>query len=193
MSQKEFAEILGVPQNTLSQWESGKRTPDLSVLIEIAKFFKVSVDYLAGRQYEPSEMCNMRVPFLTKDGDNSEDCVYYTSHITDRGRYRAVTVCDSAMSPSAEEGDTVIFRKQLSVEDNDAAIITVNDGVPLLRRVKWSIEGMTVFSDNPDFQPAFYTNKDIADMSIVIHGKAVELRRKLKKYENENNVFFPEK
>ena len=180
MSQKALSEALNVPQNTLSQWESGKRTPDIATLIKIAEIFKVSVDYLVGRLYEPSEMCNMRVPFVGADGESFDECVYFTSHVTDRGRYRAIIVRDDAMFPTANEGDTVIFRKQLTADDNDAVVITVNGGFPMLRRIKWTDDGMTIMADSSEFEDVFYTNKDIAEKSVVICGKAVELRRRMK-------------
>lgn len=46
ISQKEFAEAIGVPANTLCQWETGKRAPDYEMLKKISAYFGVSVDYL---------------------------------------------------------------------------------------------------------------------------------------------------
>ncbi len=46
LSQRKFGEIFGVCNQTISFWESGAREPDLDKLLEIAKFFEVSVDYL---------------------------------------------------------------------------------------------------------------------------------------------------
>lgn len=48
-SQKELAELLGYAQNTISQWESGRRYIDREALIQLANFFGVSTDYLLGR------------------------------------------------------------------------------------------------------------------------------------------------
>ncbi len=39
---------LSLSQSTISAYEIGERTPDLNTLIRIAKFFNVSIDYLAG-------------------------------------------------------------------------------------------------------------------------------------------------
>lgn len=43
---KELGEILGVRDNTLSQYETGKRNPQLGLLQEIANYFNVSIEYL---------------------------------------------------------------------------------------------------------------------------------------------------
>ena len=49
MSQGELGKIIGVAQNTISNWERGKREADNISLIIIAEYFGVSVDYLLGR------------------------------------------------------------------------------------------------------------------------------------------------
>ena len=46
ISQKQIAEYLGVAQNTYSQYETGKIEWTAPVLIKLAKFYHVSVDYL---------------------------------------------------------------------------------------------------------------------------------------------------
>lgn len=43
---KKLAEELNVRDNTLSQYETGKRSPQLGLLQEIANFFNVSIEYL---------------------------------------------------------------------------------------------------------------------------------------------------
>ena len=47
-SQADFALLLGVKQQTYSNWERGRVEPSLSVLAGIAKHFNVSVDWLLG-------------------------------------------------------------------------------------------------------------------------------------------------
>lgn len=46
--QKELAAHLGIPDNTISYFCSGKRVPNAEQIIEIAKFLNVSADYLLG-------------------------------------------------------------------------------------------------------------------------------------------------
>lgn len=48
MNQKEFAKIFGIAQNTLSQYETGKREPDTSLLLKMSDYFHVTIDYLLG-------------------------------------------------------------------------------------------------------------------------------------------------
>ena len=48
LTQKEIADILGVKQNTYSQYEIGKINYPIDALPILAKFYKVSADYLLG-------------------------------------------------------------------------------------------------------------------------------------------------
>lgn len=48
MSQKQLAELLGVVQHTISNWEKEARQPDFDMLIKIAETLDVSTDFLLG-------------------------------------------------------------------------------------------------------------------------------------------------
>lgn len=49
VKQCDLAEAIGINQQTISNYETGKTIPDAFVLIKIADFFGVSIDYLLGR------------------------------------------------------------------------------------------------------------------------------------------------
>ena len=46
LTQADVAESLHIKQNTYSQYENGVRQIPISLLVELAKFYNVSVDYL---------------------------------------------------------------------------------------------------------------------------------------------------
>lgn len=48
ISQKEVSISLGVTQGSLSGWESGRYNPSYDKLLQLAKIYGVSVDYLLG-------------------------------------------------------------------------------------------------------------------------------------------------
>ena len=62
MSQKQFSKLLNVAQNTISQWETGKRDIDSTTLIKIAEFFNVSTDYLLCLTDMPSPPTQEKTP-----------------------------------------------------------------------------------------------------------------------------------
>ena len=47
--QQDLAAALSVSKSTVAMWETNKRTPDATMLVKIASFFDVSVDYLLGK------------------------------------------------------------------------------------------------------------------------------------------------
>lgn len=48
LNQLQFCEIFKVSHGTISKWENGKLEPDCDTIVEIAKYFNVSTDYLLG-------------------------------------------------------------------------------------------------------------------------------------------------
>ena len=46
MTQMELAEKLNYSDKTISKWERGESTPDISVLVEMSDLFGVTLDYL---------------------------------------------------------------------------------------------------------------------------------------------------
>lgn len=51
LSQTEFAKQFNLTQGTYSNYENGTTQPDLSVLVEIAEKYQISLDYLIGRKF----------------------------------------------------------------------------------------------------------------------------------------------
>ena len=53
IKQKQVAEILNVSQNTYSQYETGVISLTADVLIKLADYYNVSIDYLLDRTDNP--------------------------------------------------------------------------------------------------------------------------------------------
>ena len=53
LSQQRLAMELNTTQNTVSRYETGEREADYAMLIAIADYFGVSIDYLLGRTDNP--------------------------------------------------------------------------------------------------------------------------------------------
>ena len=48
LSQKQLADELKTTNSSICDWETGRAEPNIETLINIAKLFEVSVDYLLG-------------------------------------------------------------------------------------------------------------------------------------------------
>lgn len=49
LSQTNIAEFLKISQRAYSHYETGDSIPDINILIELADFYKISLDMLVGR------------------------------------------------------------------------------------------------------------------------------------------------
>ena len=54
MTQLKVAMDLSISREALSFYETGKRSPDLQMLLILSEYFNVSIDYLiTGKEFEP--------------------------------------------------------------------------------------------------------------------------------------------
>ena len=52
MSQKQLSEILHISQRSYSHYETGSRNIPVEMLIRLANYYDISVDYLVGLTYK---------------------------------------------------------------------------------------------------------------------------------------------
>lgn len=48
ITQAELARLLGITRNGVNSWEQGLSTPSPASIVELARYFKVSTDYILG-------------------------------------------------------------------------------------------------------------------------------------------------
>lgn len=56
ITQEQFAEHLGISGRTISRWETGSNMPDISLLVEIAEFFNVSIPEIINGERKSENM-----------------------------------------------------------------------------------------------------------------------------------------
>ena len=56
LTQEQLAETLGVTAGAVYKWESGRAMPELEMLVELGRFFEVSVDALLDYGWETMSM-----------------------------------------------------------------------------------------------------------------------------------------
>lgn len=59
ISRKELAAFLNISVSTLGMYEQGRREPNIDMLIKLADYFNVSLDFLVGRSANNEERKNM--------------------------------------------------------------------------------------------------------------------------------------
>lgn len=188
LSQKAFGKAIGAAQNTVCNWENGNRQPDNEKLTIIANYFNVSVDYLLGntQKNNASENKGVKIPVL---GDIAagipitaiQDIIDYeeiTEEMAATGEFFALRVNGDSMEPKISKGDVVIVRQQSDCDNGDTAVVLINGDTATLKRIKKRPEGIMLVSTNPNYEPMFYSNREINDLPVIVLGKVVELRAK---------------
>ena len=70
LTQKELAEKVHVTDKAVSKWETGDGNPEITILIELASVFDVSIDYLlTGKEKEPEIIYSSKMEASCKNDD----------------------------------------------------------------------------------------------------------------------------
>ena len=56
MTQEQFSEAMGVSVGAVSKWESGQMNPEIGMIVKIADYFGLSVDYLLGYTFKSQSL-----------------------------------------------------------------------------------------------------------------------------------------
>lgn len=188
ISQRKMASDLSITNPTISMWENGLRKPDTDTLKRLADYFNVPVTYFfeydninksKGVKIAVLGTIPAGIPF-----EAIEDIIDYeeiSEEMARTGEYFALKVQGDSMLPTIKNGDIVIVRKQDSADSGKICVVMINGNDATLKEIKKDPQGLWVLPHNPnaDFQPTFFTNKEVAEVPVRIIGVAVEIRRSL--------------
>ena len=192
LTQEELAKKLSISRSAIGMYESGSRVPDVESLEKFADFFNVDINFLIGRTnkttYIPESWDGsnaVKIPILGTVVAGMpisayQDILGYeeiTPEMAQTGEFYALKVKGNSMEPRICEGDIVIVKVQPDVECGDIAVVIVNGDEATVKKISKSEEGITLIANNTAvYTPRFYTNKQIAELPVIISGKVVELR-----------------
>ncbi|MBR3964341.1 MAG: helix-turn-helix transcriptional regulator [Clostridia bacterium] len=71
-TQEDVAQILSVSNKTISKWENGASTPDLSMLVELSKYYGVTTDTLLGLSEDKKQSTAEEIRSLFEGLDRRE-------------------------------------------------------------------------------------------------------------------------
>ncbi|MEA5049755.1 MAG: XRE family transcriptional regulator [Eubacteriales bacterium] len=199
ITQQTFADNCGVSKSYISLLESGKSSrssepiiPSIDVAHRMANYMNISIDSLFdsvdGKQ--PVSLLNEpiaeSIPVLGRvpAGIPLEaiECIIDYEEIpvemARTGEFFGLQIEGDSMAPRILDGDVVIVRKQPTIESGDIAIVMVNGDDATCKRVMYHENGLSLVSNNPAYQPRYFTAQEVEKMPIQIIGKVVELRGK---------------
>ena len=98
--------------------------------------------------------------------------------ICNLGLYDTRIALVNSMEPRIYENDVVIVRQQNDAESGDVVIATINGDEATCKRLRKYRDGIELISNNPSYEPMFFSNEEILSKPVRIIGKVVELRGK---------------
>ena len=80
ITQRDLAEALDITAGTIGMYESGKRLPSLEVLVNMANFFKVTIDYLIGNSDSRSGQNETLITELGLSDESIDKLISFKNH-----------------------------------------------------------------------------------------------------------------
>ena len=177
---------VGISPAAFSQW-TDKTVPRKVTQKKIADFFGVTVDYLLEKKENAtptkrgvkinvlgSVAAGIPISAIHDVIDEEE----ITEELAAQGDFFGLAIKGDSMSPMIMNGDTVIVKAQPEVRDGDIAIALVGEEEATCKKIKKTPEGVMLIPLNSEYEPIFYTNKQIEQLPVKVIGKVVEQRRK---------------
>ena len=110
--------------------------------------------------------------------ENIIDTEEISEEMAKTGDFFGLQIHGDSMEPKMSEGDVVIVRKQDDAENGQIIIATVNGTDATCKRLRKYRDGIELISNNPSYEPMFFTNEEIESKPVKIIGRVVELRSK---------------
>jgi len=186
--QKEIAEELGIKRTTFNSWCTGKILPRLGKLQMLADYFGIEKSDLVEEKTIDANRKSMgyRIPVFgvvaagipIEAIESVIDWEEIPDEMAHQGEFFGLKVRGDSMEPKISQGDVLIIRKQESADSGDLVIATVNGTDATCKRLKLVKGGLMLISNNPAYEPMFFTSEEVQTKPVQIIGKVVELRSK---------------
>ncbi|MGI5967645.1 XRE family transcriptional regulator [Anaerotruncus sp. AF02-27] len=188
ISQVSLAETLGISQQAVGKWETGRSTPDPRTLRRLADIFDVTTDYLLGREDElhpaaPWPFVNeAQVPVIgtVKAGYGAlafqEDYGTEPANVKNPDNYFYLIVTGDSMEPRIRSGDLALVHKQPDVQSGELAVVLVDGEEGTLKKVIKKDGAVILQPFNQAYQTQIYMGEELSRIQIV--GKVVETKTK---------------
>lgn len=182
---EDVGNIVGVGKSTVKKWESGlisnMRRDKISLL---AKALQISPTQLIGDEEKPLEsnvseiitngIYNIPVFESVSAGFGayacSDICDYIPvviSNAYDAENFIAIKVKGDSMYPKIEDGDTIVVRKQDSVDSHSIAVVMLNSEEAVVKKIVYGEDWIELRSINPEYQTRRFEGEDALQLRVV--------------------------
>ena len=189
LSQKSLSEHLGVTQQAVGKWETGRSSPDPATLARLAELLETSADYLLGISEQPAEPAAPSLPYAespipvigtVRAGYGSlafeEDYGVEYACVKDPANYFYLVVKGDSMEPRIQDGDLALVHRQPTLENGDLGVMVFGEGEGTLKKYIQRGNAVILQPFNPAYQPQVILGEDLERLHVV--GKVVETKAK---------------
>ena len=189
LSQKSLSEHLGVTQQAVGKWETGRSSPDPATLARLAELLETSADYLLGISEQPAESAAPSLPYgespipvigTVRAGYGSlafeEDYGVEYACVKDPERYFYLVVKGDSMEPRIQDGDLALVHRQPTLENGDLGVMVFGEGEGTLKKYIQRGNAVILQPFNLAYEEKVIRGEELNQLFIA--GKVVETRAK---------------
>ena len=186
-TRQEVCDSLGVKYTTFTDWVKGNSYPRIDKIELMANYFGISkADLVEDRSKKSTPRKGLVINVLGRVAagipieaiEDIIDTEEISEEMAKTGEFFGLQIHGDSMEPRMCEGDVVIVRKQEDAESGDIVIAMVNGDDATCKRLRKYRDGIELISNNPSYEPMFFSNQEIQEKPVRIIGKVVELRGK---------------
>ncbi|MEA4815487.1 LexA repressor [bioreactor metagenome] len=185
LTQVDLASILELDKSSIAKYETLKAIPSLDILMKLAKYFNVSVDYMLGNEASvilSESTGTLKIPvyktissYPVESNWEIEGYEEITPQISEQGKCFAMRINDSSMEPRIWKGDTAIAIECNKARNGDVVILLIPGRSAICRKYTSQSFGAALISLNPAFEPILVSETN-SDEAFKILGRVIEVR-----------------
>lgn len=193
MSQATLSKLLGVTQQAVGKWETGRSNPDPEMLVRLAEVLGTSTDYLLGlhngeqaeeasrRFFGGYSECPIPVIGAVRAGYGAlafeEDYGTEYARVKDPQNYFYLVVKGDSMEPRISDGDLALVHRQSTLDSGDLGVIVYGDeGEGTLKKYIQRGNAVVLHPFNSSYDDKIIRGEDLNRLYIA--GKVVETKTK---------------
>ena len=192
LSQAELSQMLGVTQQAVGKWETGRSTPDPVTVARLAELLDTTADVLLGLQ-QPDFVppvgqrlrgyteCPIPVVGTVRAGYGAlaieEDYGTEYACVKDPSNYFYLVVKGDSMEPKISDGDLALVHRQSTLENGELGVMVYGtDGEGTLKKYIRRGNAVVLHPFNPDYEDLVIKGEELDHLYIA--GKVVETKTK---------------
>ena len=189
LSQAALSAQLGVTQQAVGKWETGRSTPDPATVARLAALLRTTTDVLLGVSPAPQDFggpvgayMESPVPVVgsVRAGYGAlafeEDYGTEPAPVKDPENYFYLVVKGDSMEPRIHDGDYALVRRQPTLNNGDLGVMVFDEGEGTLKRYIRRGNAVILQPFNPDYPEKVIRGADLERLYIA--GKVVETKTK---------------